>query len=540
MQKTDTTQSPWSNALRLLALFLIIPAFVLAGCDSNDNGGEPPPPGNGGGNGDPFTVEAYDTTTVDGEDAIRVTDVEQGGIGYVDENGDAVTEVTWSSDFVYILEEYIFVNDGQTLNIEPGTVIKGAPGSGENATALVVANGGTINADGNPGSDDPSTADPIIFTAQADDGSGLGRDVRGQWGGIIMLGDAPLNTVPGTQTVEGISLADDDNRDEYGGSNAGHNVGTFRFVQIRHSGAQLGAGDEIQALTLGGIGNGSTIEYVEAFASSDDGFEWFGGTVNTRYLIAAFNADDSFDMDQGMQGNHQYWLGIQSPVEAGRIAEMDGGTDPEDGTPLASPKVYNATYIGIGPGANAQGDNNSPFLIHRDNNATSYYNSVFVEGGRDAGLQVEDLASGADSRARQEAGDLNHENNLWWNIGPNWDPGATVDPTTFEDIIQLTTDDQGNEINPSYRDDLAQYLRDNGNQLLANSPIVSVSRDAGSNGLNPLATGDATSGAPAPDAANNNSGANGQLDDTGYYGAFDSSNNWAKGWSLLDQNGYFN
>jgi hypothetical protein len=540
MQKTDTTQSPWSNALRLLALFLIIPAFVLAGCDSNDNGGDTPPPGNGGDNDDPFTVEAYDTTTVDGEDAIRVTDVDQGGIGYVDENGDAVTEVTWSSDFVYILEEYIFVNDGQTLNIEPGTVIKGAPGSGENATALVVANGGTINADGNPGSDDPSTADPIIFTAQADDGSGLGRDVRGQWGGIIMLGDAPLNTVPGTQTVEGISLADDDNRDEYGGSNAGHNVGTFRFVQIRHSGAQLGAGDEIQALTLGGIGNGSTIEYVEAFASSDDGFEWFGGTVNTRYLIAAFNADDSFDMDQGMQGNHQYWLGIQSPVEAGRIAEMDGGTDPEDGTPLASPKVYNATYIGIGPGANAQGDNNSPFLIHRDNNATSYYNSVFVEGGRDAGLQVEDLASGADSRARQEAGDLNHENNLWWNIGPNWDPGATVDPTTFEDIIQLTTDDQGNEINPSYRDDLAQYLRDNGNQLLENSPIVSVSRDAGSNGLNPLATGDATSGAPAPDAANNNSGANGQLDDTGYYGAFDSSNNWAKGWSLLDQNGYFN
>ena len=538
MQKTDTTQSPWSNALRLLALFLIIPAFVLAGCDSNDNGGEEPPPGNGG--GDPFTVEAYDTTMVDGEDAIRVTDVERGGIGYVDENGDAVTDITWSSDFVYILEEYIFVNDGQTLNIEPGTVIKGAPGSGENATALVVANGGTINADGNPGSDDPSTADPIIFTAQADDGSGLGRDVRGQWGGIIMLGDAPLNTVPGTQTVEGISLADDDNRDEYGGSNAGHNVGTFRFVQIRHSGAQLGAGDEIQALTLGGIGNGSTIEYVEAFASSDDGFEWFGGTVNTRYLIAAFNADDSFDMDQGMQGNHQYWLGIQSPVEAGRIAEMDGGTDPEDGTPLASPKVYNATYIGIGPGANAQGDNNSPFLIHRDNNATSYYNSVFVEGARDAGLQVEDLASGADSRARQEAGDLNHENNLWWNIGPNWDPGATVDPTTFEDIIQLTTDDQGNEINPSYRDDLAQYLRDNGNQLLENSPIVSVSRDAGSNGLNPLATGDATSGAPAPDAANNNSGANGQLDDTGYYGAFDSSNNWAKGWSLLDQNGYFN
>ncbi|WP_143815282.1 hypothetical protein [Longibacter salinarum] len=535
MQNTETNQqSPWSVALRLLGLFLLVPALVLTGCDSSgDNGSDD----DGDDNDTPFTVEAYDTTTVDGQDAIRVTDVNSGGIGYVDENGDDVTSVTWTNDFVYILEEYIFVNLGQTLNIEPGTVIKGAPGSGENATALVVASGGTINADGNPGSSDPSAADPIIFTAQADDGSGLGRDVRGQWGGIILLGDAPLNTVPATQSVEGVP--GDDPRAEYGGSNAGHNVGTFRFVQIRHSGSALAAGDEIQALTLGGVGNGSTIEYVEAFASSDDGFEFFGGTVNTRYLVGAFNADDTFDMDQGMTGNHQFWLGIQSPVEAGRIAEMDGGTDPEDGTPLATPHIFNATYIGIGPGENAQGDNNSPFLIHRDNNASSYYNSVFLEGGRDAGLQVEDLASGADSRARQEAGDLNHKNNLWWNIGPSWDPGATTNPTTFEDIIQLTEDDQGNEINPSYRGDLAQYLRDNGNQLLTSSPIQSVSRESGTNGLNPLASGDATSGAPTPDAALENSGVNGSLEDTGYYGAFGTTN-WAKGWTLLDQNGYFN
>ena len=534
MRNTESRQtSPWSSALRLFSILLIIPAFILVGCDSGGDNDDDD--GNGGG-GEEFSVAAYDTTEVDGEDAIRVNDIEGGGIGYVDQAGDDVTEVTWTNDFVYILEEYIFVNSGQTLNIEPGTVIKGAPGSGENATALVVASGGQIFADGNPGSDDPSQANPIIFTAQADDGSGLGRDVRGQWGGIILLGDASLNTSPGTQSVEGVP--GDNPRADYGGSNDDHNVGVFRFVQIRHSGSSLAAGDEIQALTLGGVGSGSTVEYVEAFASSDDGFEWFGGTVNTRYLVAAFNADDSFDMDQGMRGNHQYWLGIQSPVEAGRIAEMDGGTDPEDGTPFAAPHVFNATYIGIGPGANAQGDNNSPFMIHRDNNATSYYNSVFLEGGRDAGLQIEDLASGADSRQRQENGDLNRENNLWWNIGPTWDPGATVNPTTFEDIIQLTTDDQGNEINPGYRGQLAQYLRDNGNQLLTSSPIQGVSRMAGSNGLDPLAAGDATSGAPAPASSLNNSGVNGTLDDTGYYGAMGTTN-WAKGWTLLDQNGYF-
>lgn len=514
------------SSVSLLAFLLVLPVLLFAGCDSNGGMED-----DDNGNGNEHTVAAYDTTTVDGQDAIVVTDVDGGGIGYEDADGDEVTEVTWTNDYVYILDGFVFVNDGQTLNIDPGTMIKGEPGSGENASALVVARGGQIYADGNPDSDDPADADPIIFTAKADDGSGLGRDVRGEWGGVILLGDAELNSEPGVTSVEGVP--GDEPRSEYGGTNNNHDVGVFRFVQIRHSGSQLEAGDEIQALTLGGVGRQSTVEYVEAYASLDDGYEWFGGTVNTKYLVAAWNADDSFDIDEGYRGNNQFWFAIQSPEAAGRIAEQDGGTDPEDGQPYATPKIYNATYIGTGPGADADGDNNDPFIISRDNNASSYFNSVFLESSRNAGLQIEDLASGEDSRTRQEEGDLMLENNVWWNIGPDYDPEST----TFEDIIQLTTDDDGNPIDAAYRNELANYLRDANNRLLSESPVVSVSRDP-DGGLDPRAAGEATSGAVAPDASFENGGVNGSFETVDHYGAFGDVN-WAKGWTLLDQEGFF-
>lgn len=551
MQLPNTTaHRRWPSTVRLLGgLFVGVALLFFVGCDSNDSGmnGNGDGNGNGNGNGGTAALTTYDTTTVDGEPTIRVTDDEGAGVAYTDADGNQVDEVTWSSDFNYILEEFIFVNEGQTLTIEPGTVIKGAPGSGEDATALIVSSGGQINADGNPDSDDPSEANPIIFTAQADDvadgGGGLGRDVRGEWGGVILLGNAPLNTEPGTQIVEGIP-DDFEERAEYGGDNAEHNVGTFRFVQIRHSGSQLAAGDEIQGLTLGGLGRQSTVEYVESYASSDDGFEWFGGTVNTKHLVSAFNADDAFDIDQGHQGNHQFWFVVQSPEAAGRAAEQDGGTDPEDGTPLATSKTYNATYIGVGPG-NSAGGGNDPFVIHRDNNASSYFNSVFVEGGRNAGLQIEDLfGDQADSRLRQENGDLIYQDNFWWNIGPDYG-----DDTAFEDIIQITeidTTDDGMEnpvpVDEDYRGQLADYLRDNNNQTLdvGQKPVSGISRMEGGGSLDPTASGPATSGAPSPSTDFENDGVNGSFEDVGYYGAFGPNENWAAGWTTLDAAGYFN
>lgn len=533
MQPTRTSSTPrWLASVQRLAALLLIPALlIVAGCDSDDNGGVVTPPTNG--NGDDFTVAAYDTS--DSGDEITVSDVEEGGIGYTDVNGDEVTDVTWTSDFVYKLDGFVFVDEGQTLTIEPGTVIKGLPGSGEDASALIVARGGQIFADGNPGSDNPDEADPIIFTADADDGSGLGRDVRGEWGGVILLGDAGLNSSPGETNIEGVP---GDNRTLYGGDNDNHSIGTFRFVSIRHTGTQLGNGDEIQGLTLGGVGSGSTIEYVESYASDDDGFEWFGGTVNTKYMIAAWASDDSFDMDEGYRGSNQFWLAVQATDEAGRIAEQDGGTDPEDGTPFATPKVANATYIGIGPGVEGtEGDGNNPFILHRDNNATSYFNSIFMDARLNEGLQIEDLGSGEDSRERWIAEDLRYENTIWWNIGPDYDP----DNTTFEDIIQLTRDDDGNLVGDGgegFRDALAQYLRDEDNQLLDASPIQRIDRDGSGviSSFNPLAAGAANATPPEPSVFGDVGGENADYTAVDFYGAF-GSDNWARSWTLLSQTG---
>ena len=524
---------------KLLGGVLMLATMLLAvGCDSNDSAMEEEPD---------FEVAAYDTTNTDsGPDIITVSDVNQNGIGYSDAQGNEVNEVTWTSDNIYRLDNFVFVNEGQTLNIEPGTVIQGLPGSGADAAALIVTKGGTINADGET---EDGTIDPIIFTAEGDRGDGLGRGVKGQWGGVILLGDATINSQPPTTQIEGIPDEVGGDRIRYGAEGGnfddGHNVGTFRYVSIRHTGTQLQGGDEIQGLTLGGVGNGSTIEYVESYASDDDGFEWFGGTVNTKYLISAYASDDSYDIDEGYQGGNQFWLAVHGAEEAGRIGEHDGGTDPESGQPYATSAVSNATYIGIGPDVateDVSGDGENPFLMQRDNNATSYYNTIFMGGRTDAGLQIEDLGEGSEDAAnRWDQGDLKHENNLWYNIGPNFS-----DQTTFEDLIQLTTDPETGELvgdrGEAMRDNLASYLRDNGNEVLNTdqSPIMSITREGGNGAIqsfDPAPNGPAASGAQSP-AQFGSGGVNSSWTQVPFRGAFGAEANWnLSDWALIAQDG---
>ncbi|MGF1669700.1 MAG: T9SS C-terminal target domain-containing protein, partial [Balneolaceae bacterium] len=199
---------------------------------------------------------------------------------------------TLTSDTIWLLDGFVFVEDGAVLFIEPGTVIKGKPGTGAEASALIIARGGKIFAEGSP-------TQPIIFTAESDNLDGnLPLDVNGLWGGVIILGSATLNSEPGTTIIEGIPTTE--TRGLYGCGDAlfpvcddDDNSGVFRYVSIRYGGSEIGAGNEINGLTMGGVGRGTTIEFVEVFNNFDDGFEWFGGTVNTRYLVAAFAGDDS-------------------------------------------------------------------------------------------------------------------------------------------------------------------------------------------------------------------------------------------------------
>ena len=200
--------------------------------------------------------------------------------------GEGTGTRTLYSDTTYYLDGLVFVNEGQVL-------IKGKPGTGENASALIVARGGTINAVG-------TAQEPIIFTCEADDLTGsINTTDRGLWGGLIVLGKGKLNSSPGETAVEGIPTSEP--RGLYGGDDDGDNSGILKYISIRHGGSDIGEGNEINGLTLGGVGSGTTIEYIEVVANKDDGVEFFGGSPQLKNILVAYCGDDSFDYDEGFR-----------------------------------------------------------------------------------------------------------------------------------------------------------------------------------------------------------------------------------------------
>ena len=421
-----------------------------------------------------------------------------------DNTGDGTT--TWTNDNIYVLDGFVFVEEGDTLNIEPGTVIKGRTGQGAQASALIVARGGYINAQG-------TSTDPIIFTSLVDDTENL-NDIplgtKGLWGGVIILGKATLNSEPGETAIEGIPTTE--TRGLYGGDDDTDNSGIFRYVSIRHGSTNIGAGNEINGLTMGGVGSGTTIEFVEVFNGADDGFEWFGGTVNTKWLISAYNDDDAFDYDEGWRGQNQFWLAVQvneGGIDSDRGGEHDGGTSPETGAPFATPVIYNATFIGGGDAAAKR------TITFRDNAGGEYHNSIFTEYGR--GIDVEKLASGEHSFSRLQNGDLKLENNIFWNVADN--VAANI----------LSVGVAGDAADETFID---TYFSDNGN-MNVDPGLQGISRTR-DGGLDPR---------PGNVAAYSGLGATPSGDffsAVNFKGAFGSSTNlWAAGWSYLDELGFF-
>ena len=198
----------------------------------------------------------------------------------ISDDGTGTGTTTWTSDNTYILSGFVFVNSEDTLTIEAGTVIKGAAGTQANASALIVARGAYINAVG-------TAEDPIIFTFEGDplDGS-IPYTTKGQWGGLIVLGSAKLNSVPGESAIEGIPTTEV--RGLYGGTDDSDNSGIIKYISVRHGGTDIGAGNEINGITFGGVGSGTTIDYVEVISNADDGLEFFGGTVCVKHAIVSF------------------------------------------------------------------------------------------------------------------------------------------------------------------------------------------------------------------------------------------------------------
>ena len=319
-------------------------------------------------------------------------------------------DVTWTAGNVYQIDGLTYVQDGATLTIEPGTVVVAKLQeditTDDNTSALIVTRGSSINAAG-------TAADPIIFTSANDDGDLFETDA-GQWGGLIVLGAAPIED-GGSTTAQIEGIDDDETRGNYGGSDAADNSGTLTYVSIRHSGVGINPGDEIQGLTLGGVGSGTVIDFVEIYVSGDDGIEFFGGTVNVKHAAVAFANDDAFDYDTGYRGFGQFWFTIQLGPIADNAGDHGGewdGAIPDNASLYSDPTIYNATFIGRGRTDGARGAD-APAILMRDNTAGVLANSIITDfDGK--GIEVEDLAGQGDSYNRFLNGEIEILNNIWY------------------------------------------------------------------------------------------------------------------------------
>ncbi len=464
-------------------------------------------------------------------------------------NVDAITvNTTWTSDKIYILRDKVFVTNGATLTIEPGTRIystlddKGTPSANDDEFgSLVITRGSKIMAEG-------TAQAPIVFTTidelEAEsgmdfDGDGLVAEsptsnTSGRWGGIVVLGNAPIasysgatnigeNRIEGFQPAASADLDLDGRADviEYGGNAPADNSGILKYISIRHGGYVYSGANEINGLTLGGVGNGTQISYIEVYANKDDGIEFFGGTVNTSHIVLAFNFDDSFDIDEGYSGTNQFWFAIQNPFEADGVTksydnggEWDGVTGTiGDYATNSAPVIYNATFIGTGTTADATGNDKGNNAIYIDDRFKGkIYNSVFDDFARDVVGSASDgpgtgLVFAHNTVGRFGGGSYTGTNTS--NLSYVTDSGAAN--TFFNASGSPINGNSNGGVNPKY----SSYSRDEDLFLIAIDP-----RPASDS---PLWVGPSKLQAGAPVV-------------TTYRGAF-GSDNWAAGWTKMSQTG---
>jgi PKD repeat protein len=277
-------------------------------------------------------------------------------------NADITANTTWTKNNIYLLQGgCLYVKNDATLTIEPGTLIKG------DAAALIITRGSKIIADGTPES-------PIVFTSSKP----AGQRNPGDWGGLLIMGKAPIN-VPGGETVVegGCSEA------LYGGTDPSDNSGILRYVRIEFAGIPFQPNNELNSLTLGGVGNGTVIEHVQTSYGGDDAYEWFGGTVNGRWLVNLATVDDMFDVDFGYQGKNQWLLGISNPniadVSGSNGFETDNDAQGSTNEPKTDGHFSNVTIVGpLGQGIDPVNSNFKRALHVRRCSYLDIFNSTFT------------------------------------------------------------------------------------------------------------------------------------------------------------------
>lgn len=452
--------------------------------------------------------------------------------------------VTWYADTTYILNNMVFVESTAVLTIEAGTIVKGLPGQAADAKALIICKGAKIYAEG-------TQCDPIIMTASIDNVGDLidmpeDATGAGHWGSIILLGRASNNMPNGLGQIEGIPVTEP--RGAYGGGSTpddNDNSGVIAYMSIRHGGSIIGANNEINGLTMASIGRGTTIHHVEVVYNLDDGFEWFGGTVECKYLVSAFNDDDNFDYDEGYRGKGQFWFCFKHPQFGNIGGEHDGGVNPIDAPPFTIPYIANVTYLGSGIRPSPASNTNDRGAFHfRDNAGGHYRNGIFMDG-QGIAMRLEDRWP-TDVPDRIAAGDWTMENTFWYNFG-------LTDQASFNTVDQIFPDNTP-ALNPPQWDTPAGALRDwmfapltplptDGPPIVGtardthfeNPQLNGISRVPGSYGMDPRPN----PAGPAAVSPFNPTTWSSWFSSAPYYGAFDpNAELWTKGWTWLWKRGY--
>ena len=275
---------------------------------------------------------------------------------------------TWIASNYYVLRGAVFVRNAATLNIQPGTTIIGEAGS---VGTLIVQRGGRLNAIG-------TREQPIVFTSDQREGA----RGRGDWGGIIINGRAPVN-IPGG---EGVGEAD---TGVYGGNDPNDNSGTIRYVRVEFAGVEFSPDNELNGIAFQGVGRGTTVDHVQIHMNRDDGLEWFGGTVDIKYAVVSNAADDSFDWTQGWTGRAQFIAIHQKSDDGDWGIEADNNEANHNFLPRAHPQIYNMTICGDPD--TAEGGESFRAVLFRRGTAVTFRN--FLVRARTLGLQLTDAAT---------------------------------------------------------------------------------------------------------------------------------------------------
>jgi hypothetical protein len=303
--------------------------------------------------------------------------------------GNITTATTWTSGNIYEIQGIVRVNGGGVLTIEAGTRIEGLS---TQTSALFIERDGQINAVG-------TALEPIVFTCTA------ATKAKGCWSGLFIAGNAHINTdnaqpnspvIPGRAETGGcLSTQGEGGAPFFGGCNDDDNSGTLKYVRIEYAGFILAANNELNGLSLGGVGRGTTIDFVQIHAGLDDGIEFFGGAVNAKHLLLTANSDDAFDLSFGWSGNAQFVIVQQDSLDSDKGIEADNNEPAGfENTPVTTGQVWNMTLVGEASPTSSSGtlNNNVNDAIQlRRGNAMQLNNAIVLSYV--SGLDLDDAAT---------------------------------------------------------------------------------------------------------------------------------------------------